>query len=261
MESLPRHAGVLVETDRQPLQTAGGKEVQIAGHIGPVTRRVFRRQGLDHAGCQVPFRGEEGRGQIDPLGTDPGLVGLEDLATGQVELDAIAVVGDMAAGDHETRQALAETERGQRRAGDPAEVTRPITAVRHRLGAGLKDTASAGAIISRQGHFASRVKHADLHAVAQETQGVGVTDPVGHVHHPTPGPASAELHAALHHQIADPHPHLLAESWLRSRPVGPGPPSMPLGRIVYPEPAGFGPKRVGPVAWDKAEDDKPRNRY
>ncbi len=84
---------VLVVADPEPREASPPEE----GHRARDVARAHARIDADRTrAAPAPGRGQRGE--------DAGLVGLGDLAPGAVELEAVAVEGDVAAGDHDRRR-------------------------------------------------------------------------------------------------------------------------------------------------------------
>ena len=161
---------VLVDADPAAGEAAGAEEVDAArevarGHAGRRPRPA--RKGF--AAARVQRR------------DDAGLVGLGDLAVGAVELQAVAVEGDVAAGDHDRGRAaprrLERQRRGRHHAavdgGPPSARIAPMqaAAIRGELGRRSRPTSTSRAPRARDGAGRRR------HSAAQTGSVISVTRP------------------------------------------------------------------------------------
>ena len=160
-QHVARHARVLVQCHAHSRKGAHAEEVGVARDIGLQRRGIDRRQGrrrqrLGHGHLRI----EDGL-----------LVRLVDLAVGTVELDAVAVEGDVAAGDDDARGAVQRAVVGQRGRGQGADKNRLVPGVADRLDAGRGDARAAGAQV-----VADDDARAGGGDAAQEGLRVGVAD-------------------------------------------------------------------------------------
>ena len=178
----------------------GGGGIDIALHIGPLDV-YHRRQRFGHG--DHPRRIEQPPGRGHGLPAHPRLVGFQHFARAAVELDAVAIVGNVAARHHQRGDAAGKGMQRQRRSGHkPAEFGH-ATHVADRTGAGGQDARRAGAQITGQRHRGARGKFALFRHVAQEPGGIAVAHPVGHRHHQAARAAGAKGNARLLHQRPD----------------------------------------------------------
>ena len=138
---------MLVDGDSHSRQSLGWEEVEIAAQVAIAGLGVDRGQGWrwrkKHAIASeqrvaqgtIVFRAPRG---LDGA-KDGRLVILQDLALASVELDAVAIKGDMASGHHDARPALVESKGHERGRCDPTTVHDWVAGVRHRTGDGAQD--------------------------------------------------------------------------------------------------------------------------
>ena len=201
-QDLPGDAGVLVDRDLPSAQGTGGEKIQVAGDVGGAGLLRKRRQ-LGRGAQRA--RGVEHIGHPGRLRPDPRLVLLEDLTRRPVELDAVAVVRDVAAGDHDAGQPLAHRPARHGRSRDEPAVYRHEAAVADREGTGAHDPRRRGTQVACERHPIPDGHLAPPRQVVEKASRVGVADPVGHRVRQPPGPAGAETDAALRHQPGDGH--------------------------------------------------------
>ena len=156
-----------------------------------------QRGGVD----QLAISGKARRILDERLSRNAGLVGLENLTRRAVELDAVAVIGDMAAGDHERGHPAREGVVGEGRCRDMAAIHRHAAGIADRLGAGAQDARCARAQIAGQGDLGAGVELSDLGQILQKPGRKAVTDPVRHGGHQPPCAAGSEGDAAFGHQV------------------------------------------------------------
>ena len=111
MQQIPRDRAVLPDADAQPRQRARSK----AGHVALRPGRPRAVVTGDLGCCAVRSVRPSVRHWPAERGDDRGLVGLADLARGHVELQPVAVGGDVAAGHHHRGQPAAHRRERQRR--------------------------------------------------------------------------------------------------------------------------------------------------
>ena len=131
---------------------------------------------------------------------DGRFVGFADLAFGPIKLDAVAIERNVAAGNHDCRNALRQSIQSQRRSGQhPAKI---------HLATGLADTGRTSADDGRagraqvhaQGDFLPRFRKAEA---VQKRQRIGGADLIGHLANQSARAAGAECHAAFGHHLLD----------------------------------------------------------
>ncbi len=210
---------LLVDRDREAGQDVRSEDVEVAAAVA--RDRVRLRLGRDGRG--------EGRriGNVAEGAQDGGLVGLGDLAVGAVELQAVAIVRDMAAGDHDGEAAAPcrlerEGRRRQRAAIDRGQAGRG-----RRGGDRGGDSRAAGAQVAPDHDLAA---HARLGADGgEERGGIGEAGPPGQVRHQAAQPGGAEfqtVHRAMLFETGRTHidralvaPEREAAARVRRRPV------------------------------------------
>jgi hypothetical protein len=106
------------------------------------------------------------------LRSDGRLVGLQDLTGRQVELDAVSIVRDVAAGDHQAGDTLAKGKVGKCRARYIATVDRLVAELADRLCARSQDARTARPDVGGQRDLVARVQRPAALQILQETHGV-----------------------------------------------------------------------------------------
>ena len=190
---------MLIEPDGESGKRLGAEKVEIAAEISVLdVTDVRQRRGVAQRALLVEARG----GETQRLARHAGLVRFQHFAGHAMELDAVAVVGNMAAGDHERGNAAPEGVMRERRRRNAAAKDGDAAGVADRLRAGAKNARRRGAQIARQSDLAAGGEFTELGEILQETQGVAVADAIRHGADQPARAAGSESDAAFLHQRA-----------------------------------------------------------
>ena len=141
--------------------------------------------------------------RTDSLSQDAGLILFQNFAIGPVELDAVAIIGNVAAGDHERGHTLAKGPQGKRRRRDETTIDRLPAQIPHRLRTGGENAGRTGPQITRERHATSGRPSATVCHELQKASGVGMAHPVGHGADKPARAAGAKGNAALFNNVGN----------------------------------------------------------
>ena len=192
---------MLVHPHAQAAQGVGREKIQIAHDVIFTGHRGNRMRNRSRRG-KIAIRAKERVVQLHDLVAHALLVGLQHLARAFIELDAVAVVGDMAARDHDGRDAVFEAEQGHGGRGNFSAMHGAIAHILRRAADGRHHPAGAGAEIAAHSHpLARALKLAKGFEILQEAFGIGVTDRIGHGCGESARAAGAKRHPAARHEF------------------------------------------------------------
>ena len=200
--------GMLINADAHAFQRVVAEEIQVAhGVIFTGLGRNFVRR---FCRCEISIRAKERVVQFHNLAAHAFFIRLQNFAAAFVELDAVAVVGNVAARDHDRRNFIFKSE--QRHGGRRgfSAIHRAITQIIRRTADGFHHAACAGPeIAANRDAFARALDFANGFKVLEKAFGVGVADGIGHGRSKTTRAAGAERHAALDHKFLDGNLHVI----------------------------------------------------
>ena len=218
-QDIAADGGVLINPHAQTAQGVRRKIIQVAHGV------IFAGFGRNLSRCgicphEISVRTEQRVVQFDHLAAHPVLIGLQHFAGALVELDTVAVVGNVAAGDHDRREVPLEPEQRDGRRRDFPAVDGAVTQVIRRAAHRFYHAAGARPEIAADGHAAAGLREfADGHKVLQKTFGVGVTDEIRHRRRQPARAAGTERHAAPLHEIMNENFHQFQKSQAARQPA------------------------------------------
>jgi hypothetical protein len=202
-DDIAADGGMLVHPDAQPGEGVRSKRVRVALLVGlnGVSLHGARVMG----GFQeIALVIEERSRQVQLLPGNGRFVVLEDFAGTFVEFDAVAIIGDVAAGHHDGGDASLESGEGQGGGRKQAAGDGVVTGIFDGAERGLHNARGAGAeVAADEDRFAVAAQFAAGFQELEKPAGVGVADPIGQLADETPGAAGAKFDAALVHQLLD----------------------------------------------------------
>ena len=191
---------MLVHPNSPPSQSLIAKEGQIARDIIRLGINHFgQRRGVPQGAARI----KQVSIDIEPLTTHPGLVVFQHLAVRAIEFDAVAVVRNMAAGDHQRGDRPAKGIQRKRGRWDQAAIDRIAAHITHAGRASRQNARAAGAQIAGQRHSHTRRKFTQIGQMLQKSARIGVADVIGHRHDLAPRTTGAKLHARCSHYAID----------------------------------------------------------
>ena len=192
-------SGMLIDEHPHAREAAAIEAVHVAARVSRFSSAIERRQvrrAREHAASVEQRRGSAsgvfiGTHAFD-CADDAGLVGLQHFADAFIDLDAVTVERNVAAGHHDAGALLRDRVGDQCRRGNPAGVFHPAPRIEYRLDTGAHNPLGAWPQIAGDDHAAISANIADGQQVAQRPFDVDVSFEVGDVFHQAAQAAGAK---------------------------------------------------------------------